>query len=98
MATESRHSGSGSTATSTCRRSSSETVTDNSPSAVVLLSGGLDSATLLSLMLKQGSNAQALHVSYGQSAQRREREAAGAVADHFDIPLRLVEYRGASFG
>ncbi|MCP3978688.1 MAG: 7-cyano-7-deazaguanine synthase QueC [bacterium] len=49
------------------------------PRAVVLLSGGLDSATTLAVALERGFAAHALTLSYGQRA-RLEVERAAAVA------------------
>ncbi|MGA1384255.1 MAG: 7-cyano-7-deazaguanine synthase QueC [Steroidobacteraceae bacterium] len=47
----------------------------NKPRAVVLLSGGLDSATVLSMAVEQGFDAYALSVHYGQ---RHSAELAAA--------------------
>lgn len=49
------------------------------PKAVVLLSGGLDSATVLAMALRQGYACHALSVDYGQR-HRVELHAAGRVA------------------
>ena len=56
--------------------------------AVVLLSGGLDSATVLALAVKQGYACHALSVDYGQR-HRVELEAAVRVAR----ALRAVEHK-----
>ena len=56
--------------------------------AVVLLSGGLDSATVLALAVKQGYVCHALSVDYGQR-HRVELEAAVRVAR----ALRAVEHK-----
>lgn len=58
------------------------------PCAVVLLSGGLDSTTLLALALDEGFEACTLTFRYGQR-HSAELEAARRVADHFDIRRRL---------
>lgn len=50
-------------------------------SAVVLLSGGLDSATVLAVAQQQGFSVHALSVSYGQR-HTVELEAARKVAEH----------------
>lgn len=50
------------------------------PRAVVLLSGGLDSATALACCARDGFEAHALAIDYGQR-HRRELDAARAVAD-----------------
>ena len=56
--------------------------------AVVLLSGGLDSATTLALAIRDGFEAHALSFDYGQR-HKRELDAAKRVAD----PLGAVEHR-----
>jgi 7-cyano-7-deazaguanine synthase len=69
-----------------------------SPRAVVLLSGGLDSSTCLAVARRDGYEAHALSVNYGQRHQgelaraRRVARALGA-ADH-----RLVRVDLAAFG
>ncbi|MCS7168267.1 MAG: 7-cyano-7-deazaguanine synthase QueC [Gemmatales bacterium] len=56
--------------------------------AVVLVSGGLDSATTLAVARTQGYAAYALTVDYGQR-HRRELEAAQRIAESLDV----VEHR-----
>jgi 7-cyano-7-deazaguanine synthase len=51
---------------------------------VVLLSGGMDSATALAMTIKEGSNVIALTFDYGQR-HRKEIDAAQAVAKHFGV-------------
>lgn len=57
--------------------------------AVVLLSGGLDSATCLAIAQEAGYTVEALAVDYGQR-HSRELEAAARVAAHFDVKLTRV--------
>ncbi|PIQ82648.1 MAG: 7-cyano-7-deazaguanine synthase QueC [Candidatus Omnitrophica bacterium CG11_big_fil_rev_8_21_14_0_20_64_10] len=57
--------------------------------AVVLLSGGLDSATVLYWALARGYACTALVVDYGQR-HRREIRAARAIARAAGVPIRLV--------
>ena len=52
--------------------------------AVVLLSGGMDSATALAIAKSEGHDVVALTIDYGQR-HRRELEAAKAVAKHFHV-------------
>jgi 7-cyano-7-deazaguanine synthase len=58
-------------------------------SAVVLLSGGLDSSTALALTAQGGREVVALTFSYGQR-HRRELDSARKVADHFGVCRHLV--------
>jgi len=60
--------------------------------AVVLLSGGMDSCVTAAIAReRQGAgNIAALHVSYGQRTQARERRAFEEVADFYGISERLV--------
>ncbi len=54
------------------------------PRAVVLLSGGMDSATALAIALRDGFEVTALSVDYGQR-HRKEIDAAKKVAKHFGV-------------
>ncbi len=58
-------------------------------SAVVLLSGGLDSTTALAWALSKGWRCSALSVSYGQR-HSRELKSARAVARSYGVPLREI--------
>ena len=59
------------------------------PLAVVLASGGLDSAVCLAEAVRDFEVA-GLHVNYGQRTEARELEAFGRLADHYGINRRLV--------
>jgi 7-cyano-7-deazaguanine synthase len=69
--------------------------------AVVLLSGGLDSATVLAIAREQGWACHALSVDYGQR-HRVELEAAGRVArdlgavEHRIVQIDLVVFGGSA--
>ena len=69
--------------------------------AVVLLSGGLDSATVLALARNQGYVCHALSMDYGQrhvveiAAARRVAAALGAV-EHRVIPIALDAFGGSA--
>ncbi len=57
--------------------------------AVVLLSGGMDSCVCAALAARD-YRAAALHVSYGQRTEQRERRAFSAVCDRLGITDRLL--------
>jgi len=60
-----------------------------SPRAVVLLSGGMDSCVCAALAARD-FEAAALHVSYGQRTEERERRAFDGICDRLGIRRRLV--------
>lgn len=59
-------------------------------SAVVCLSGGLDSCVTLAEALLRHDEVAALHLDYGQRTQERERAAFTAVCEHYGIMRRLL--------
>jgi 7-cyano-7-deazaguanine synthase len=61
------------------------------PGAVALLSGGLDSATVLALAIRDGFAPIALTFRYGQR-HAREVAAARAVARHFKVKEHVVQH------
>ena len=70
-------------------------------SAVVLLSGGLDSATTLALAVERGFEAYALTVRYGQRQQLEVERAAGLAAalgarEHRVVELDLTFLSGSA--
>jgi 7-cyano-7-deazaguanine synthase len=61
---------------------------------IVLLSGGLDSALVLALCVKEGWECQAIAFDYAQP-HVVELEAAQAIAAHYGVELDIVDiYRG----
>ena len=58
--------------------------------AVVLLSGGLDSATTLAIAIDTGYDIYALSFDYGQK-HRKELESAKKIAEHYRIKHRIVK-------
>ena len=78
-----------------------EAHTTAAPAAVVLLSGGMDSATVLALAREQGLRCYALSLDYGQrhlaelDAARRLAAALGAVA-HEVVRLDLGRFGGSA--
>src|SRR5882762_3546562 len=59
------------------------------PKSVVLLSGGMDSCVCAALAARD-TDAAALHISYGQRTEAREREAFLAICARLGIPNQLV--------
>ena len=59
------------------------------PRAVVLLSGGMDSAVCASLAVRD-HEAAAVHVSYGQRTEERERQSFLAICQRLKIQDRLM--------
>lgn len=58
--------------------------------AVVCLSGGLDSCVTLAEALRRHESVAALHLTYGQRTQERERRSFESLCDHFGVRERLV--------
>jgi 7-cyano-7-deazaguanine synthase len=71
------------------------------PKAVILLSGGLDSATALAIAQHQGFDCHALSVDYGQR-HRAELDAAARVAqslgirEHRVVPIGIAQFGGSA--
>jgi 7-cyano-7-deazaguanine synthase len=63
--------------------------------AVVLLSGGLDSATVLGIALDQGYEVHPLTIDYHQ-VSKKELECARALCQHYNLQLKLLEFNLAS--
>jgi len=59
------------------------------PRSVVLLSGGMDSCVCAALAARD-TDAAALHISYGQRTQEKERDAFERICDRLEIGTRLV--------
>jgi 7-cyano-7-deazaguanine synthase len=57
--------------------------------AVVLLSGGIDSTTVLALAIRQGFDAHALSFDYGQR-HRHELDAARRIVEHLGAAQQIV--------
>ena len=64
--------------------------TDGPKLAICLVSGGMDSCVTAAIANKENDELAFLHVSYGQRTEQRERKSFEALADHFDVKLRLV--------
>lgn len=61
--------------------------------AVVLLSGGLDSALNLALAAREGKASTAITMRYGQRAEGPELAAAQALSRHYGVSWREVDMR-----
>ncbi|MFB6118308.1 7-cyano-7-deazaguanine synthase QueC [Halosegnis sp.] len=59
--------------------------------AVVLVSGGMDSATAVYEAMKRGHEPLCLHTSYGQATEAKEYECARRLAETVDAGLCRVE-------
>ncbi|HET9363977.1 MAG TPA: 7-cyano-7-deazaguanine synthase, partial [Candidatus Angelobacter sp.] len=57
--------------------------------SVVLLSGGMDSCVCAALAARD-TDAAALHISYGQRTEERERRAFQAICDRLGLKRRLL--------
>lgn len=58
--------------------------------AVVLLSGGMDSAVALAYAKHDGFSIAALHLNYGQRTQRRELQAFNDLCNYYAISEKLI--------
>lgn len=72
---------------------------DDEGDVLVLLSGGVDSATVLATVCADATaRPEALFVDYGQPAARSEAEASKSLAAHYAVPHRALELRGLAAG
>lgn len=63
---------------------------NNKGIAVVLLSGGMDSAVCTAITKSQGYEIATLHLNYGQKTQSKELECFHKLSDHFQAIARIV--------
>jgi len=66
-----------------------------SKTAIVLVSGGMDSCVTAAIAKQSNDEIAFLHISYGQRTERRERQAFNDIADFYGIEKRLdvsIEY------
>lgn len=81
-----------------CASSRVDAVAGFRTTALVLLSGGIDSSALVRLGQSKKLDVRALHVSYGQPAANAELLAAEGLARAFEVPLTHVVYKGSAVG
>ncbi len=63
--------------------------------AIVLVSGGMDSCVTAAIARVENEEIALLHISYGQRTERRERKAFEDIADFYKVEKRLavsIEY------
>lgn len=63
--------------------------------AIVLVSGGMDSCVTAAMAREENREIALLHISYGQRTERRERQAFDDIADFYRVEKRLdvsIEY------
>lgn len=65
---------------------------------IVLASGGIDSAVLLSMARERGTHVTALFVDYGQAAARAEEQALVRLAAHYQVESKILRISGSTFG
>ncbi|HPD33748.1 MAG TPA: 7-cyano-7-deazaguanine synthase QueC [Bacteroidota bacterium] len=58
--------------------------------AIILLSGGMDSAVALAKAINNGFDIAALHLNYGQRTQKRELQAFSDLCNYYSIQEKLV--------
>lgn len=64
---------------------------DTKGNAVVLLSGGVDSAACAHLLISQAFKVSAVFVDYGQAAATKELHAVNSMVAHLNIPLKVIQ-------
>ena len=65
--------------------------------AIVLVSGGMDSAVVAAMAQKECSDLYFLHLNYGQKTKNKEFECFQKLAEHFGIPLSNQKVVDMSF-
>jgi 7-cyano-7-deazaguanine synthase len=62
----------------------------NPQSAIVLVSGGMDSCVTAAIAKEENDELAFLHVSYGQRTESRERQAFEAIAEFYKVRKKLA--------
>lgn len=63
--------------------------------ALVLMSGGIDSAACAHFLTKQGMAVRGIFIDFGQAAARPERRSVKALSAHLGVPLAAYRVCGA---
>ena len=58
---------------------------------LVLLSGGIDSSTIVAQCVASGAEVSAIFIDYGQAAARTEWDAAQLIARHYGVCVRRLQ-------
>lgn len=64
--------------------------------AVVLMSGGIDSAACVHILQSQGFEVTAAFVDYGQTAAAQEIKAVGLMAEYLGVAVKYLRASGAT--
>jgi 7-cyano-7-deazaguanine synthase len=72
-----------------CLGSKALRMTNGKPRAIVLLSGGMDSCVCAAMSVREFETA-AVHISYGQRTEIRERHAFLAICDRLGVQQKLM--------
>ena len=64
--------------------------------AIVLLSGGIDSACCVAFYQQAGHSVSGVFIDYGQPVCKLEERSADAIARHYAIPLHVIRDSGPS--
>jgi 7-cyano-7-deazaguanine synthase len=65
-------------------------------SALVLLSGGIDSTACIHFLKNQNFQVSAFHIQYGQPASLIEKVRSEEIAQYFNVPLRMCQVHAAT--
>ncbi|MEE2671951.1 MAG: 7-cyano-7-deazaguanine synthase QueC [Bdellovibrionota bacterium] len=65
--------------------------------AIVLVSGGMDSAAVIGVAAKEHNDLAFLHITYGQNTAQKERECFEKLADHYQVPAEKRKVIDISF-
>jgi len=58
------------------------------PSAICLVSGGMDSLVSLAIAKKDHENVAVIHLNYGQKTQAKELACFHKICEHYQIPMK----------